>query len=157
MQSAAKILEQQSMIHSGIQKQAMQQVPVKMNTNNPMSSTCNATDSNKKRIETLFTRFAVFYGHVWRSQFKSEGFLEFAKKEWLEGLNPFSDDILNQAILECRSCQSLPSAFNMISTVFGSCNALSIKPPKSRLSFSFARSLTLNPGSSNSLMLLIPK
>lgn len=67
-----------------------------------MSSTCNVTDSHKKRIETLFTRFTVFYGHLWRSQFKSDGFLEFAKQEWLEGLKPFNDDTLNQAILECR-------------------------------------------------------
>ena len=80
-----------------------------------MSSTCNATDSNKKRIENLFTRFAVFYGHLWRSQFKSDGFLEFAKKEWLEGLNKFSDEVLNQAILACRDyCDMPPSLPQMI-------------------------------------------
>ena len=73
-----------------------------------MSSTCNATDSSKKRIENLFTRFAVFYGHLWRSQFKSDGFLEFAKKEWLDGLSQFSDDILNQVILDCRDHYDMP-------------------------------------------------
>lgn len=86
-----------------------------MNTSNPMSSTCNATDSSKKRIENLFTRFAVFYGHLWRSQFKSDGFLEFAKKEWLEGLSQFSDDILNQVILDCRDhCDMPPTLPQMI-------------------------------------------
>lgn len=86
-----------------------------MNVNNPTSLTCNATDSNKKRIENLFTRFAVFYGNLWRSQFKSDGFLEFAKKEWIEGLNKFSDDILNQAILECRDhCDMPPTLPQMI-------------------------------------------
>jgi hypothetical protein len=80
-----------------------------------MSSTCNLTDSHKKRIETLFTRFAVFYGHLWRSQFKSDGFLEFAKQEWLEGLKPFNDDTLNQAILECRDfCEMPPTLPQMI-------------------------------------------
>ncbi len=63
----------------------------------------------------MFTRFAVFYGHVWRSQFKSDGFLGFAKKEWLEGLKPFNDDTLNQAILECRDfCEMPPTLPQMI-------------------------------------------
>ncbi|HHX7430291.1 TPA: Vir protein [Legionella pneumophila] len=63
----------------------------------------------------MFTRFAVFYGHLWRSQFKSEGFLEFAKKEWLEGLSQFSDDILNQVIIECRDhCEMPPTLPQMI-------------------------------------------
>lgn len=86
-----------------------------------MLSTSNATDSSKKRIENLFTRFAVFYGHLWRSQFKSDGFLEFAKKEWLEGLSQFSDDILNQVILECRDhCEMPPTLPQMI----GFCRAI---------------------------------
>jgi hypothetical protein len=79
-----------------------------MNTNTPTSSTCTATGSSKQRIENLFTRFAGYYGHVWRSQFKSEGFLEFAKKEWQDGLKPFSEDTLNQAILTCRDFYELP-------------------------------------------------
>lgn len=77
-----------------------------------MSSACNVTD---KRIENLFTRFAVFYGHLWRSQFKSDGFLEFAKKEWSEGLEQFNDEVLNQAILGCRDhCDMPPSLPQMI-------------------------------------------
>jgi len=66
-------------------------------------------------MEDLFTRFAVFYGHVWRSQFKSDGFLVFAKQEWLEGLKPFSDDTLNRAMLECRDhCDMPPTLPQMI-------------------------------------------
>ncbi|HAU0967566.1 TPA: Vir protein [Legionella pneumophila] len=66
-------------------------------------------------MENLFTRFAVFYGHLWRSQFKSDGFLEFAKKEWLDGLTRFSDEILNQAIVECRDhCEMPPTLPQMI-------------------------------------------
>ncbi len=83
-----------------------------MNTRKPTSSACNVTG---KRIENLFTRFAVFYGHLWRSQFKSDGFLEFAKKEWAEGLGQFSDEILNQGILACRDhCDMPPSLPQMI-------------------------------------------
>jgi hypothetical protein len=92
-----------------------------MNTSQTTSSTCNTTDSNKKRIENLFTRFAVFYGHLWRSQFKSDGFLEFAKNEWLEGVSRFSDDTLNQAIIECRDyCEMPPTLPQMI----GFCRAI---------------------------------
>jgi hypothetical protein len=81
-----------------------------------MSSTCNATDSHKKRIDNLFTRFAVFYGHLWRSQFKNDGFLEFAKNEWREGLSKFSDETLNKAIIECRDfCEMPPSLPRLIS------------------------------------------
>lgn len=87
-----------------------------MNANNPTSSISNATASNKKRIENLFTRFAVFYGNLWRSQFKNDGFLEFAKKEWLDSLSPFDDDVLNQAILDCkRQCDMPPTLSQMIS------------------------------------------
>ena len=115
MQSIAQVLKTQPMILSGTQKQKSRQTPVKMNTSQTTSSTCNATDSNKKRIENLFTRFAVFYGHLWRSQFKSDGFLEFAKNEWLEGLSRFSDDTLNQAIIECRDyCEMPPSLPQLI-------------------------------------------
>lgn len=88
---------------------------MKMNTSNPTSSPSIASDSNKKRIENLFTRFAVYYGHLWRSQFKSDGFLEFAKKEWLEGLNRFNDDILHQVIIQCRDyCIKPPTLPQMI-------------------------------------------
>lgn len=99
-----------------------------MNLSNPTSSTCNATDNSKKRIENLFTRFAVFYGHLWRSQFKSDGFLEFAKKEWLEGLWQFDDDHLNQAILYCRDhCEKPPT----LPQIIGFCRSV-----KNRGSFS---------------------
>ncbi len=56
----------------------------------------------------MFTRFAAFYGHVWRSQFKDEGFFGFAKKEWQEGLMNFSDEVLNKAILHCRETCEMP-------------------------------------------------
>ncbi|MCZ4806709.1 Vir protein [Legionella pneumophila] len=88
---------------------------MKTNTSSQTSSTCNATDSRKKCIENLFTRFAVFYGHLWRSQFKSDGFLEFAKKEWLKGLSQFSDEILNQVIIDCRDhCEMPPTLPQLI-------------------------------------------
>ena len=79
-----------------------------MNISKTTSSASNVIANSKKRIDNLFSRFAVFYGNLWRSQFKSEGFLEFSKNEWLEGLRPFNDDTLNQAILACRDFQKMP-------------------------------------------------
>lgn len=115
MRSAAQILRAEPLIHSGTQKQEMKKSQVQTNTSNQTSSTCNATDSRKKCIENLFTRFAVYYGHLWRSQFKSDGFLEFAKKEWVEGLSQFGDEILNQVIIDCRDhCEMPPTLPQMI-------------------------------------------
>ena len=56
----------------------------------------------------MFSRFAAFYGHVWRSQFKSEGFLEFAKGEWTEGLRRFTDEVLDKVIIDCRDFYEMP-------------------------------------------------
>lgn len=60
------------------------------------------------RINLLFSKFAAFYGHVWRSQFKNEGFMEFAKREWQETLSRFGDEIFNQAVLTCRDHCEMP-------------------------------------------------
>jgi len=56
----------------------------------------------------MFSRFAAFYGHIWRSQFKNEGFLEFAKKEWQEGLSQFSDEVVNTTVVNCRDFYEMP-------------------------------------------------
>lgn len=94
---------------------------VKTNLTNQMSSSSNVTESNKNNIENLFTRFAVFYGHIWRSQFKNEGFLEFAKKEWGEGLRKFNDELLDQAILACRDYFDMPPS---LAQMIGICRDL---------------------------------
>ena len=70
-----------------------------MNQKETTLSTSKETNPKSKLIETLFSKFAAFYGHIWRSQFKNEGFLEFAKREWQEGLSGFSEPIINKAII----------------------------------------------------------
>lgn len=64
----------------------------------------------------MFSRFAAFYGHVWRSQFKHEEFFEFAKKEWQDGLSPFADDVLNKAIIACRNFCEMPPTLPQVIT-----------------------------------------
>ena len=48
------------------------------------------------------------YGHVWRSQFKSDEFLVFVKSEWQHGLLAYADNILELAIELCRKNKELP-------------------------------------------------
>jgi hypothetical protein len=79
-----------------------------MNQKETTLSTSKKINHKSKLIETLFSKFAAYYGHLWRSQFKNEGFLEFAKKEWQEGLSGFSETILNKAIIQCREFYELP-------------------------------------------------
>ncbi|MCW8452973.1 Vir protein [Fluoribacter dumoffii] len=71
------------------------------------SPSCDSTREHK-RIDLLFSKFAAFYGHIWRSQFKDEGFLKFAKKEWHEGLSVFSDAVFSEAIIGCREQYEMP-------------------------------------------------
>jgi hypothetical protein len=79
-----------------------------MKNHKTMSSSSNDTKCNSQNIEDLFSRFAAFYGHLWRSQFKSEGFLEFAKHEWQEGLRHFSEHVITQATKTCRMSYEMP-------------------------------------------------
>ena len=67
-----------------------------------------STNSGRKRIDMFFSKFAVYYGHVWRNQFKNDAFMEFAKTEWLDALKSFDDEVLGKAILECRDFCELP-------------------------------------------------
>lgn len=78
-------------------------------THTPTLSPSNAPQPNRRKcVDLMFSRFAAVYGHVWRSQFKSEEFLDFAKKEWLDTLSVFDSDILLKAIVHCRESLEMP-------------------------------------------------
>lgn len=69
--------------------------------NNPApSSTSENIDT--ARVNRLFTRMSAIYGHIWQSQFKEVGFLEFAQKEWGEVLMGIENKNIHLAINECR-------------------------------------------------------
>ena len=107
MQSVKQLLEKNPQeICSALQ--ATQ--PMSNQTNSPEKTSSNSNDINSeiRRIDLLFSKFAAFYGHIWRSQFKDEAFLVFAKKEWREALTEFSDDVFDKAILSCREFYELP-------------------------------------------------
>lgn len=109
MQSMQKIVETVELrqICSAHQKTMMSQQET-------MSSSSRNSSNTDKRIDMLFSKFAAFYGHVWRSQLKDEKFLKFAKSEWQEGLSEFTDTVLTQAILNCREFYELPPTLPMM-------------------------------------------
>jgi hypothetical protein len=100
MQTAGKLLEitQQKICSGSLMNQK---------TSNQKVTSSSSSNVNKC-IELLFSKFAAWYGHIWRSQFKDEAFLGFAKKEWQEGLSDFSDVVLNQAMISCRDHYEFP-------------------------------------------------
>lgn len=79
-----------------------------MSQQKTISSSSSDIYKAEKRIDLLFSKFAAFYGHIWRSQFKDERFLEFAKKEWQDALSEFTDAVLTKAIVNCREFHELP-------------------------------------------------
>ena len=78
------------------------------NQKETMSSSSSDIYKVEKRIDLLFSKFAAFYGHIWRSQFKDDVFFKFAKKEWQDALGEFTDEVLTKAILNCREFYELP-------------------------------------------------
>lgn len=102
----------------------MQQV-AKIMKKNPRQTSSGNRVSQKKRLNTtslpssgkkdegdpidnLFLTFGSYYGHVWRSQFKSAEFLERCKDDWREGLKHFGEDEMKFAISCCRRNYDFP-------------------------------------------------
>jgi hypothetical protein len=105
MQSIQKILENVTQQQTCSVRPVMSTI---QNQKEEMSSSSKDTYKVEKRIDLLFSKFAAFYGHVWRSQFKDEVFFKFAKKEWQEALTEFTDEEITKAILSCREFYEMP-------------------------------------------------
>lgn len=101
-----------------------------MNPRATLSSSQN-TPSNRKRIDGLFLKFAAYYGSVWRSQFKQEDFLEFAKREWAKALGEFEDKVIEQATLASLAGRELPPTLpQFIDLCRAAKKRLAFMPPK---------------------------
>ena len=72
------------------------------------SSNSGETASYDKRIDTLFIRFSSIYGHLWINNFNDERTIFFAKKEWSDGLKPFNNAIIKEALLQFREKHRFP-------------------------------------------------
>lgn len=109
MQQMGKILENNlTQICSAPQNSSTNQKSEKA-----MSSHSASPVKHRYAIDLLFSRFAAFYGHVWRSQFKDKKFMSFAKKEWEEALAGFNDSIINSVTEECRGFCEMPPTLPM--------------------------------------------
>lgn len=73
-----------------------------------MSSNSQDIEKTRKRVDRLFLSFSAFYGQLWRSQFKSEEFLEFMKNEWVQALQHTEEGIIKQATTYCRDNKEFP-------------------------------------------------
>lgn len=80
----------------------------------PMSSTSSDSDTQRKRIDRLFIKFAAFYGHIWRSQFKNDRFTEFAKGEWQDALARFDNSVIERVIHDCRERDEFPPTYRSL-------------------------------------------
>lgn len=87
----------------------------------PPSSPLSVAPNLRKAVDQLFRNFAVTYGHIWRSQFKDETFLAFAKNEWSEALLEFDCDIVLKATLASRKRFEMPPT---LVQVFNLCKEL---------------------------------
>ena len=48
------------------------------------------------------------YGHVWRTLYKNESFLDTSKEEWQDGLQKFDNQSIKEAIMSCREQCNYP-------------------------------------------------
>ncbi|HBB6940322.1 TPA: Vir protein [Legionella pneumophila] len=59
-------------------------------------------------MDTLFSRFAAMYGHVWVSSYPTADSLKFAKWEWSDALKRFDNQALKQALIDIREHNKFP-------------------------------------------------
>ena len=82
---------------------------MKQNQTQPVTlSPSKKPEHGAKRIETLFLRFAVIYGHVWQTLYQNENLLVMAKKEWQITLRPFDNQTIKAALEYCREYSPFP-------------------------------------------------
>ena len=74
----------------------------------PMSSSSGNQEEYDKRMDTLFSRFAAIYGHVWISSYPTEVSLKFAKCEWSDALTRFDNQVMKQALIDIREHNKFP-------------------------------------------------
>ena len=56
----------------------------------------------EKVIDRLFLKLSAIYGNSWRNLYRTNEFILFSKKQWLDALDEFDEPLLSQAINVCR-------------------------------------------------------
>lgn len=73
-----------------------------------MSSNKELNEIQKGIINRLFMKLATIYGNGWRNQFKTQAYLEEAKKQWQDALKGYDEVILHKAVKICREHHKFP-------------------------------------------------
>ena len=68
----------------------------------------SSSDESQQIIHRLFLKLAATYGNTWRNLFKSQDFLQFSKREWLDALSGYEEKVLYQAVVFCRENNPYP-------------------------------------------------
>lgn len=112
MQNLKQILKENPLATcSGNLVKQVQTSTSKMNPSQTQPVTLSSSkkpEHEAKRIETLFLRFAVIYGHVWQTLYQNENLLVMAKKEWQVALRPFDNSTIKAALEYCREYAPFP-------------------------------------------------
>lgn len=114
MQQMKEVLEKNSPICSG-KVVKMEQTTSQMTGPVSKAETAKITSLNsvnsarhQKRIDRLFLRFSAMYGHVWLSIYKTEAYLDYTKKMWLDALLKFEDKSIEYALQLCLNKYTFP-------------------------------------------------
>ena len=59
-------------------------------------------------IDRVFLRLAAIYGNAWRNAYKNNEFLQFTKREWLDGLAGYEEQLLYRAVAVSRENNKFP-------------------------------------------------
>ncbi len=82
--------------------QGMPQAAVTARPSSKSSGKC--TD----RVNKVFLKFSIFYGHIWRSQFKNEHFFNLARDGWQQALGHYDETAIDEALEECLKQREMP-------------------------------------------------
>lgn len=80
-------------------------------TPQPTSTAKPSSKSSGKctdRVNKVFLKFSIFYGHIWRSQFKNEHFFNLARNGWQQALEEFDEAVIDEALEECLKLREMP-------------------------------------------------
>jgi hypothetical protein len=86
-------------------KQILQN-PVKQETLAIQNS--RSSGNRTEQVNKIFLKFSIFYGHIWRSQYKNEFYSNFARDEWSQALHEFNEKIIDEAINKCLENREMP-------------------------------------------------
>ena len=85
--------------------------PANQVPNHPPATTSSAEEHDAESIaiiDRVFLRLAAIYGNAWRKAYTNNEFLQFTKREWLDGLAGYEEQLLYRAVAISRENNKFP-------------------------------------------------